>query len=64
MASGDTGRASALAQILKLVRIGSLKRRRQAEQGTGEYGNEESEKEHSGTDVNLVETWDVGGCEG
>jgi hypothetical protein len=64
MASGDTGPAAALAEILKLLRIGSLKRRREAEEDTGEYGDEESEKEDAGTDVNLAETGDIGGCEG
>jgi len=64
MASPDTGPAAALAQILKLVGIGSLKRRREAEEDTGEYGDEESEKEDAGTDINLVEPWDIGGCEG
>ena len=59
VASGDARAAAALAQILKLIGIGGLKRRSQAEENTGEYRDEESEKEHAGADVNLVESRNI-----
>src|SRR5208283_1580585 len=56
VASANTRPAAALPQILNLVRIRSLKRRRHPEKDAGEYRDEESEKKHPGADVNLVES--------
>src|SRR5579862_3502277 len=63
MASAGARSSTAFPQILNLVRIRSLKRRRQAEKDAGDYRNQESKKENLAADVDFVEPGNIRGGE-
>jgi hypothetical protein len=63
MTSTGGGPTATFPQILNVVRIRGLQRRRQPEQDAGDYGDQESEKKHARANVNFVEPWNIRGRE-
>src|SRR6516165_1241413 len=55
--------AATFPQVLNLVRIGRLKRWHEPEEDACKHREQQREKKHPGTDINLVEPWGIRGSE-